>query len=405
MDKTKLIAFYLPQFHPIPENNEWWGKGFTEWTNTSKAAPLFDGHYQPHLPADLGFYDLRVRETVLEQIQLAQKYGIDAFCYHYYWFSGKQLLERPLNDLLNYPQRDLPFCLCWANESWNRRWDGSESHALIEQKYLPEDDLQFIRDIGKFLKDPRYMRIDGKPFLIVYKPQDIPDTAKTTRVWRDYCISIGIDDIHLCHALTFGCKEKFDGFDSVVDFPPHNAAPLEHNASLDFYAPFNGRAYEFTEMANWYLHQPRAAAQHFRTVFPSWDNTARTGSRARLVINSSPENYEYWLTESVRKTSQELPEDRQLVFINAWNEWAEGCHLEPDRRYGHEFLQATLRAKHNESIVKDFVYPAITSKARSFFKDLYAVFSYHALLILARAGTWRRRQRAMRKASGKQAGS
>ena len=193
----KLIAFYLTQFHPIPENDEWWGKGFTEWTNVTKAQPLYDGHYQPHLPTDFGFYDLRVRETRHEQIKLAKQFGIDGFCYHYYWFSGKRLLEQPLNDMLADPKSDMPFCICWANENWTRRWDAAEHQILIAQNYTDEDDLNFIKDLIPLITDARYIKIDGAPFIIVYRPQQLPNSNKTLDVWREYARSVGIEKLQV----------------------------------------------------------------------------------------------------------------------------------------------------------------------------------------------------------------
>ena len=293
---VRLIAFYLTQFHPIPENDAWWGKGFTEWTNVTKAAPLFADHYQPHLPADFGFYDLRVLEVMRDQIRLAKASGIHGFCYHYYWFSGKRLLERPLDQMLADRECDMPFCLCWANENWTRRWDAAENKVLIAQEYGPTDDIEFIRGLEPFLRDARYIRVDGAPLLLVYRPQQMPDPRRSAQVWREHCRAAGIGEIHLCAALTHGNTEKPDGFDSVVDFPPHNVDVPRQNARIDFReGAFMGTVLDFAHVARYCIDSPRTADVHFRTVFPAWDNTARTGSRATIIINSSTENYECWL--------------------------------------------------------------------------------------------------------------
>ncbi|MBU6437840.1 MAG: glycoside hydrolase family 99-like domain-containing protein, partial [Betaproteobacteria bacterium] len=203
-ENIRLVAFYLTQFHPTPENDRWWGKGFTEWTNVTKAAPLFKGHYQPHLPTDLGFYDLRLREVRHEQIALAKSHGIGGFCYHYYWFSGTRLLNQPLDDMLQDPQSDMPYCLCWANENWTRRWNAAEHEVLIAQKYAPDDDLNFIKSLEPHFRDSRYIRIDGAPFLIVYRPQHLPSARRSAEIWRQYCLDVGIGPIHICAALTHG---------------------------------------------------------------------------------------------------------------------------------------------------------------------------------------------------------
>ncbi len=369
--QPKLIAFYLPQFHPIPENDLWWGKGFTEWTNVTKAKPLFDGHYQPHLPSELGFYDLRLREVRHEQITLAKQYGIDGFCYHYYWFAGKRLLHRPVVDMLQDPASDMPFCLCWANENWTRRWDASENEILIAQTYRPEDHLNFIKSLVPFFEDKRYIRVGGAPILVVYRPQHMPDPRAAVEIWRDYCLKNGIGKIHLCAALTHGNMDyaQFD-FDSGVEFPPHNLGGIDVvNDRVSFHEAFHGYLFEYDDVAGLCLERKYENHNVFRTVFPSWDNTARTGSRSLNILNATPQKYERWLSEAIRRTavdfhkilalhvqagrhSQANPENAEnfpiqdrLVFINAWNEWAEGCHLEPDRKYGRQFLEANLRAK------------------------------------------------------------
>lgn len=340
----RFIAFYLTQFHPTPENDRWWGKGFTEWTNVTKAKPQFDGHYQPHLPTDFGFYDLRVRETRRDQIRTAKQYGIDGFCYHYYWFSGKRILHQPLDDMLDDPQSDMPFCLCWANENWTRRWDGAERAILIAQKYTPDDALNFINSLIPFFKDSRYIRIDSKPLLIVYQPQSIPDIQKTLETWREHCRRAGIGDIHLCAALTHGNENYVESdFDSGVEFPPHNIIQTNSNEHLSFHKSFSGNVMQYSDIAKTYLNKNYSGQRIFKTVFPSWDNTARMSSQARIILNGTPGNYECWLSSTIDLLKDS--ERETFIFINAWNEWAEGCHLEPDRQYGHGFLQATLRAK------------------------------------------------------------
>jgi lipopolysaccharide biosynthesis protein len=353
----RLIAFHLTQFHPTPENDEWWGKGFTEWTNTTKAYPLYAGHYQPHLPTDLGFYDLRLRQSRRDQIAMARQHGIDGFCYYYYWFSGTRLLHEPLDDMLADPDSDMPFCLCWANENWTRRWDAGEDHILIEQKYRPEDALGFIKSVEPFLKDKRYIHVDGAPVLLVYRPQHIPDAKGTLKVWRDYCASIGIPKLHLVCALTRG---NFDyeqyGFDAGVEFPPHHPTVPRQESHIQFYSPFEGIVLDYADVANLYLDRTYPGDNVYRGVFPSWDNTARVGSRALIVLNGTPENYEHWLGEAVRRTKADHPGRDRLVFINAWNEWAEGCHLEPDRKYGRAFLDATLRVKQGTSVRTSFAH-------------------------------------------------
>ena len=349
-DKVKVIAFFLTQFHPTPENDRWWGKGFTEWTNVTKAEPLFEGHYQPHLPADLGFYDLRLREVRHEQIALARQYGVDGFCYHYYWFSGTRILNRPLDEMLHDPESSMPFCLCWANENWTRRWDGADRDLLIAQKHLPTDDLDFIGSLIPFFRDPRYIRLNGAPFFIVYQPQSLPDPLRTVTRWREYCERIGIGTIHICAALTNDNEDYAQlGFDSGVQFPPHNCQCENANDLVDFYSPFHGRVVEYERFAASYLDRTYPNANVFRTVSPSWDQTARVGSRAFMLLNGTPSNYEYWLSESIRRTIQGFPGEERMVFVNAWNEWAEGCHLEPDRRFQRQFLEATLRARSNRS--------------------------------------------------------
>lgn len=399
-NNPRLIAFYLSQFHPTPENDRWWGKGFTEWTNVTKATPQFEGHLQPHLPTDFGFYDLRVRATRHDQITTAKQYGIDGFCYHYYWFSGQRILNAPLDDMLSDPDSDMPFCLCWANENWTRRWDAAEHEVLIAQQYLPDDDINFIKSLVPFFNDARYIRVDGKPLLIVYRPQHLPDACQTLNNWRHYCRAAGMGEIHLCAALTHGNQNyKAYGFDSGVEFPPHNLGPSNINDHISFHSAFKGNVFQYATVAQHYLDRTDGpdSGDVFKTVFPSWDNTARTKERALIVINGTPDNYEFWLASVIDRAQQKQGD--QLVFINAWNEWAEGCHLEPDRTFANGFLQATLDAKNGERRYSHFPATCLPStKARVFRDEAAALFRYHRSVAFSALKEAIKRRRRLHKA-------
>lgn len=344
---VKIIAFYLPQFHPIPENNEWWGEGFTEWTNVTRALPNFVNHYQPHRPGELGYYDLRLPEVQQRQIELARKYGIYGFCFYYYWFAGKRLLERPIDQYLANPSLDLPFCLCWANENWTRRWDGAEHEILIAQDYTDEQYLHFIRDISVNFRDPRYIKIDGKPVLLVYRVNLLPDPQKAAEIWRSECRRSGIGEIYLVAVQSFGITDPRPfGFDAAVEFPPSHLGDAEIGLNaVEITNPnFKGRIFDYNIAARLMLEKEQGNYTYFKTVMPSWDNTARKQNKGHIFINASPSSYRDWLTKAVKLTEGVLPEEKRFLFVNAWNEWAEGTHLEPDARYGYAYLQATAEA-------------------------------------------------------------
>ena len=341
--RIRTIAFYLPQFHPIPENDKWWGKGFTEWTNVTKATPQFVGHYQPHLPGELGFYDLRLVDVQKRQIELAKKYGIYGFCFHYYWFSGKRLLERPINQFLADKELDFPFCFCWANENWTRRWDGLENEILIAQSHKKKDVIAFIKDLEFALKDSRYIKVDGKPLLIVYLASNLPNPVETVKCWRNYCVEAGIGDLYLVAAQTFGIIDPRPyGFDAAIEFPPHNEIDEAINDEKVFLnAGFKGKIYDYKNLVQRKSYTVKPEFEHYPTVFPSWDNEARKPGKGQMFCGSSPDLYQKWFKSACNYADANNNPDKKLVFINAWNEWAEGAHLEPDRKYGYAYLQAT----------------------------------------------------------------
>lgn len=339
---ARVICFYLPQFHPIAENDEWWGEGFTEWSNVTPALPTFPRHYQPHKPGELGYYDLRDTSVQRRQIELAKIYGIEGFCFYFYWFAGKRLLETPLQNYLSEPALDLPFCLCWANENWSRRWDGRDDDILIAQEHTPEDDLAFIAHVADYMRDPRYIRIDGKPLLVVYRPGLLPDPSETASRWRQWCRKNGLGEIFLAYTQSFESDDPGEyGFDAAIEFPPNNSGVPRVTEHCRPYVGFQGKMYDWSALIERSYSYRSTPYKLFRGLCPSWDNTARRGSNGTILVNSNPRQFTRWASNAIRDTKARFkPADERIVFVNAWNEWAEGAHLEPDQRHGYAWLES-----------------------------------------------------------------
>ena len=359
---VKLIAYYLPQFHPIPENDIWWGRGFTEWRNVAKAVPAFVGHYQPKLPGELGFYDLRVPDVMRRQAELARLYGISAFCFHFYWFGGKQLLEGPLLSFLNDKDIDIKFCLCWANENWTRKWDGAEDEVLVGQSHSPDDDIALIRYLKMYFDDPRYLKIDGKPILTVYRPGILPNARATTARWRTEATAMGLPGLWLVATNSFGFSEaEGSGFDVLSEFPPHGGS--DHPRKVKFLTQeYSGVVHEYAAELR---QTSEAGTRVWPGVMPAWDNTARRPGRGIVYHGSSPGLFQKWLDKAVIRARRNPPNER-FVLINAWNEWAEGAYLEPDQRYGYAYLAACGSVIRDNSPTREQVSTLLARRRENF---------------------------------------
>jgi lipopolysaccharide biosynthesis protein len=369
-NKVRPIAIVLPQFHPIPENDEWWGPGFTEWRNVVKARPRFRGHYQPHLPRDLGFYDLRLPETREAQAALARRYGIYGFCYYHYWFNGRRLLQEPVERVLASGRPDFPFMLAWANENWTRVWNGGEKEVLISQEYSEFDHANHVRHLIPFFKDPRYITIDGKPVFAIYKDGGIPDVERAVEIFRREAARERVE-LYMCRFDVRGQRREPPealGFDAAIEFHPFTKSSsvyLEERKSRHrrgkagscairvangvrrllgwgnrFQIKESDKIYDYEDYVRHDLSRDLTRYKTFPGVFPGWDNTSRREhGGATIFINSSPEAFGRWVEKKVRRYTPPN-EDENLFFINAWNEWAEGNHLEPCERFGLRYLEA-----------------------------------------------------------------
>lgn len=353
-DVPRLVAFYLPQFHPIPENDRFWGEGFTEWRHVAAARPRFAGHLQPRLPGELGYYDLRSPATRQAQAELARAHGIAAFAYYHYWFHGRRLLEQPFEAVLAAGEPDLPFCLCWANEPWTRAWSEREGELLVEQSYSEADDLAHARYLAAAFADPRYLRVEGRPLLLVYRASKLASPRRFAKLLRAESRRAGAGDPLLCRVESDPWRERFAppsalGFDAAVEFAPDWLALTDAGAEparvpLRARTARGDRVYAYADVARAALESAPPGYPRFRCVTPGWDNSPRRARGAVILDGSTPAAFREWLGGALERTVREQAPGRRLLFVNAWNEWGEGCHLEPDARHGRAWLEAVAGA-------------------------------------------------------------
>ncbi len=343
----RVLAFHLPQFHPIPENDEWWGKGFTEWTNTAKARPRFPGHYQPHVPADLGFYDLRLPEARAAQADLARRHGIAGFIYWHYWFGdGRELLERPVDEIVATGEPDFPFAIGWANQTWSGIWHGAEDRVLMEQRYPGvADERAHFQKLLPMFTDPRYLTVDGRPLFYIFRPEQLPNAAAFVERWQSMAVEAGLPGLYLIAEMSdlLGNGLAYtgaaaDGFDASL----YMALPIDRSpaASLAMRVARKagvGEVFRYSPTPVAVPDDPRLGPT-YTTIYPGWDNSPRSGRRAVILHGATPAKFRPHVRHAIDRV-RDLPAERQLVFIKSWNEWAEGNHLEPDLRFGTAFLE------------------------------------------------------------------
>lgn len=343
----RIIAIHLPQYYPFPENDEWWGKGFTEWRNVASAKPRFRGHYQPHIPADLGFYDLRLKECRLAQEDLARQYCINGFCYYHYWFNGHLIMEKPVEAKLANTEESLPFMLCWANENWHRNWSMKKDVTLISHHYSKEDDIAHFQYLLPFFKDERYIKIKGKPVFALYKTQLIPNVERFVETFQEEARKHGME-LYICKFESNGNMGKEfmkKGIDASIDFQPQNRGHFDRGKSPihSLFKLFGKERYYTLGYKGFVDHQIKREAKDYKMfpgVCPCWDNAPRrVGQQFFAFTNVEVSDFKRWF-EFTYNNFIPFSEEENLIFINAWNEWAEGCHIEPDMKYGLGFLEA-----------------------------------------------------------------
>lgn len=360
--KARVIAIHLPQYYPFPENDEWWGRGFTEWRNVASAKPRFKGHYQPHIPADLGFYDLRLKECRLAQEHLASQFGIDGFCYYHYWFNGHLIMEKPVEAKLRDADETLPFMLCWANEDWHRNWAGGFNQTLISQKYGQEDDEAHFRYLLPFFKDERYIRVNGKPVFCVYRPALFPNFDKSVETWQQMARKEGFE-LYICKFETageWGAKFMPKSADAAIEFQPINREGWDRRYAikskiwklLTKQEKFNS-ILPYDKYVQFQISKPLFNQyKRYPSVCPIWDNSSRRVNMAFTCFkNVTSDAFKNWF-KHVYSSFKPFSEEENFIFVNAWNEWAEGCHLEPDLKYGTSFLQAIKEVVDNNELDK-----------------------------------------------------
>lgn len=348
--KFKTIAFYLPQFHPIPENDKWWGHGFTEWTNVVNAKPLFKGHFQPQLPADLGFYDLRLPEVREQQATMAKYAGVDGFAYWHYWFNGKRLLEKPLNDVIKLKSPDFPFCLAWANETWSGIWHGQPNKVLIEQTYPGLKDYEnHFYAILDILSDERYIKINGKPIFYIYSPDKIPDSKLFFDCWNKLAIKNGLNEFYfVARSLNDSQCDKYLNLGySALQTNWLGDAMEKCNISKTLWNRFTRKylgdrltldIWDFEKLSKYLLNEKDKLNRYNPTILTGWDNSPRSGKRGRILTNYNPDTFEMYIKDVVNLINYKNNPEENIVFLRSWNEWAEGNYVEPNQKYGWKYL-------------------------------------------------------------------
>ena len=348
----KLIAYYLPQYYPDKHNDIWWGKGTTEWTNVSKSVPQYIGQYQPRLPGELGFYDLRLQENIYRQIELAQNFGIYGFCFYFYWFNGERLLDLPFNKFVYDNNVHFPFSICWVNESWTRQWEGNSDVPLIKQDKSIESYCNFITSCTELFTHDNYITINGKPILTVYRPLNIPNPKIVLDFWRDYVFKKIKTELYIIASIGIPPKEytidyKKIGFDACSEFAPgpQLAMMKDITDSKKFVCKdFQGKVLDYKDFFDQRKYFMLKKDNTFRAVSPMWDNTARKKNKGLILDGATPDLYKKWLLDIIIETKNNSTIDAPFIFLNAWNEWAEGAYLEPDLKWKYGFLEATKEA-------------------------------------------------------------